>query len=227
MSRQIETGPIKGVRLIIFDWSGTISDDRHAFHQSTMEVAKNHGKENISFTDWLSRVKLTVKEMYQVLGFDQEEINEELLAEHVESFKKKTSDLPEGEEIKPWIYPEVKETLEKLKQQGFTLMVVSTHPQEFLEKEAEEYGVDKFFSKMLGGIEEKTESIKKACEEAGVEMSEAVYVGDTVSDRRAAREAGIKMVAITGGWDSEAELRKEKPDRLIHWLDELVDLLKD
>lgn len=58
--------------------------------------------------------------------------------------------------------------------------------------------------------------------------SEAVcMVGDSASDIRAAREAGVKCIAVSWGHQSSETLRRAKPDALVHSPDELQSVIED
>ncbi len=71
-----------------------------------------------------------------------------------------------------------------------------------------------------GGI--KPAAIRLILGRWGVEPTEAVYLGDTASDMRAAREVG--MVAVGAAWAPGvdiAALEGERPDRVFRSVDEL------
>jgi phosphoglycolate phosphatase len=58
-----------------------------------------------------------------------------------------------------------------------------------------------------------------------VAPAEAVYVGDSVTDCRAAEAAGMRMVAVTYGYNRGLDLTKEPCTAIIDRLDELLPLL--
>lgn len=53
----------------------------------------------------------------------------------------------------------------------------------------------------------------------------SVLVGDTVGDVRAAREAGVRVVAVTWGYEAPELLAAAQPDALVHEPRALVSLL--
>lgn len=55
--------------------------------------------------------------------------------------------------------------------------------------------------------------------------ADAVYVGDSVYDMRAARAAGVRSAAVLWGAAPEAALRAENPDYVIESPDELIPTL--
>ena len=55
---------------------------------------------------------------------------------------------------------------------------------------------------------------------------EAVYVGDSPFDIRAAKSAGVHAVAVTwGGIHSHERLAAERPDAVVHTAEELLAAL--
>ncbi len=57
-------------------------------------------------------------------------------------------------------------------------------------------------------------------ERAGISIGNIVYIGDTVVDIRAARDAGCMSVIVLSGMGLEAQIKKEKPDRIFTGLKE-------
>jgi phosphoglycolate phosphatase len=72
----------------------------------------------------------------------------------------------------------------------------------------------------------KAEKISKAQNQFAAE-NEAVYmVGDSISDVRAARAAGVQSIAVSWGHQSMEMLIKTEPDSFIHSPRELLELIR-
>jgi phosphoglycolate phosphatase-like HAD superfamily hydrolase len=50
-------------------------------------------------------------------------------------------------------------------------------------------------------------------------------IGDSVSDIRYARQAGVRSVAATWGWQNRDTLAREQPDFIVESVSELTALL--
>ena len=61
--------------------------------------------------------------------------------------------------------------------------------------------------------------------DAGETPEEAAYIGDSPADIQAAKAAGVCSVAVTWGVFDEATLSAEKPDKLVHTIPELLEVL--
>jgi len=76
-----------------------------------------------------------------------------------------------------------------------------------------------------GDIFNKADKMKTLLEERKLNPESVFYVGDETRDIEAARAAGIKMIAVSWGFNKEEILKKENPDYLIRKPEELVSLL--
>ena len=80
---------------------------------------------------------------------------------------------------------------------------------------------------ILGALEpgDKTEKIGQACRFFGVAPGRACMIGDSTSDIRHARQAGVRSIAATWGWQSREKLVGENPDFVVDNVQDLAALL--
>jgi len=62
-------------------------------------------------------------------------------------------------------------------------------------------------------------------EKMKIRKNNALYIGDTITDIKFARNAGVKIACVTTGPQKRELLEKEKPDYIINNLSELMDLI--
>jgi phosphoglycolate phosphatase len=74
-------------------------------------------------------------------------------------------------------------------------------------------------------IWEKSRTLKKLIINIKLDQANVFYIGDETRDIEAAHEAGIKSIAITWGYNSEAILKSFSPDYLITNPEELVGIV--
>lgn len=203
--------------VFIFDWSGVISDDRRPVYEANMRLLKRHGKQRMTFKEWLPRTTLSAREFLANHGVIGEP--DKLFEEYRQELNKVRAD-----EIHPVLYPNTLKALEKLLKNGKKLIVVSSHPEKNLREEAKEYGIEQFFKFFIGNSKDKTRGILEACERVNVKPSflEIAYIGDTIYDIHAAKKAGVYSIAITNGYHVKERLKKENPDKTIESLMELL-----
>ncbi len=77
----------------------------------------------------------------------------------------------------------------------------------------------------LSRLKPDPEGLIKALNIFKVRREGAVFVGDSIIDIEAARNAGIRSIAVSCGMYSESELKKNHPDFLISKIEELVKLI--
>jgi phosphoglycolate phosphatase len=73
-----------------------------------------------------------------------------------------------------------------------------------------------------GPLKPSGEAIVHVCRAMGVRPDEAWVVGDGVQDVEAARAAGARAIAISGGFQSEERLRSAAPDAIFPTLDAMM-----
>jgi phosphoglycolate phosphatase len=71
----------------------------------------------------------------------------------------------------------------------------------------------------------RSDGLRKAVSMLSVSGSDVLYVGDSVSDIKAARSAGVKVASVVTGSYSAEKLRLEGPDYLIYSIREVPDLI--
>ncbi|MFX0208369.1 MAG: HAD family hydrolase [Candidatus Hodarchaeota archaeon] len=100
------------------------------------------------------------------------------------------------------VFPEVPYTLQKLKQRGFKLAIVSNGSLRLLEKRFAPYLhlfdvlVD---SKSIGHWKPSPLPIYYAIKKLGVSVNEVIFIGDTIVDLLAAKQAGVKVIIVRTG----------------------------
>ena len=124
------------------------------------------------------------------------------------------------------VYPGVNELLQWLRSQGVALAVVTNKPERFVAPLLKEKGLGEF-GWIIGG---DTLPLKKpdpagllqVMRAAGVSPQQSLFVGDSRSDVLAARAAGVKVVAVSYGYNHGRPIAEERPDLLVDSLDALI-----
>ncbi|WP_018142219.1 phosphoglycolate phosphatase [Thioalkalivibrio sp. ALJ7] len=128
------------------------------------------------------------------------------------------------------LYPGVREGLDQLKAAGYRLGCVTNKAERFTVPLLREKGILDDFEIVVAGdaLPQKKPDpapLLHAAEKLGVDPSEALMVGDSKSDVKAARAAGFQIVCMTYGYNHGNDIRDENPDAVLDRLDELPSLL--
>ncbi len=204
------------VEVVVFDWSGVVSDDTEPVYYVNMKICEKYGIPSIPFEKWKEQATLSPREFFKNFGVNDDP--EKIFTLYTELF----SEAP----MRPRMILGVKEVFSFLKSKNKTIVILSSHPEKILKTEIEEYGLGNFISIVLGSVKNKADSIKSLLEDLSMQPDSMLYVGDTVWDIKAAKEAGINSAAVLTGYHSENKLKKENPDLLITRLNELRQFIK-
>jgi phosphoglycolate phosphatase len=106
-------------------------------------------------------------------------------------------------------YPGVTETLRMLKAEGFKLAICTNKPEGPARRLMGQLGFDDMIDALAGG---DTYAVKKPdaghveglLEALGTSAHEAVMVGDSANDTRAAQGAGVKFIGVSYGYCTES-----------------------
>lgn len=128
------------------------------------------------------------------------------------------------------LYPGVKEGLDWMKQAGFKLGCVTNKAACFTEPLLKELGLFDYFSIVISGdsLEKKKpdpQPLLHAAEFFGVSAKNALMLGDSVSDVKAARAAGFRIICMSYGYNHGVDIREASPDAVIDSMAELSSLL--
>lgn len=115
------------------------------------------------------------------------------------------------------LYPNVKETLETLKAQGYILAVVTNKPTKHVQPVLAAFGIDHLFSEMLGGqslpaIKPHPAPLYYLCGKLGLYPKQVLFVGDSRNDILAAHSAGCPVVGLTYGYNYNIPIAEANPD---------------
>ena len=129
------------------------------------------------------------------------------------------------------LYPGIREGLDWLEAHGYPLGCVTNKAAQFTLPLLADLGVRDYFGIVVAG---DTLPVKKpdpapllhAARHFGVAPADALMVGDSVSDVKAARAAGFQIVCMSYGYNHGVDIRTANPDAVIDALTELPALLR-
>lgn len=111
------------------------------------------------------------------------------------------------------LFSEIPSTLRTLSLKH-ALCIITHNKNQYVTKALTAYAVIDTISRIYGhenGLS-KSESIVLACSTFGTDAETTYFIGDGISDLRAARQAGVKTVAVSWGFQDREMLLGEAPD---------------
>jgi HAD superfamily hydrolase (TIGR01509 family) len=128
------------------------------------------------------------------------------------------------------LFPGVKALLSALKKRKFLLAVASNRPTRFSNILIKHLGIRKYFDRVLCGdklihMKPHPQILRTIISGFSLKPGQALYVGDMFIDAQTGRRANVKTVMVSTGSSSVAELKKEKPFKIIRGVKGLSGLL--
>lgn len=132
-----------------------------------------------------------------------------------------------GDHSRTSVYPGAAEFLSALRAHGIKLALVTNKPERFLPELLAEKGMSDSFDWLVGGDTLPTQkpdpgALLWVMQQAGVSAGQALFVGDSRNDIRAAKAAGVPVVAVSYGYNHGEPIAAENPDLLVDSLDALI-----
>ncbi|MEH6470085.1 MAG: phosphoglycolate phosphatase [Halopseudomonas sp.] len=125
------------------------------------------------------------------------------------------------------LYPGTRSCLEQLSERGIQLGLVTNKPQRFLASLLSGLELDHYFGHILGGdtlAQKKPHPLplQHSIDYFGSQASRTLMVGDSSTDVKAARAAGVKVACVSYGYNYPLPVAASEPDWLVDCLTELL-----
>ena len=200
--------------LAIFDFDGTVADSLAESLLSYNRVASRLRLRPVRDDEVPMLRRLGAGELLQTLGIPMWRLPRVMIAVR--------ADLHDHfHAIGP--IPGIAAALGELARAGCHLAIVTSNSEENVRNFLARHGIGGFQTVVAGAsIFGKGTRLRRLVRTAGADKASSVYVGDTVPDIRAAREAGTAAAAVTWGFHDKAPLAAEAPDALAESASELA-----
>ncbi|MEN2768518.1 pyrophosphatase PpaX [Ornithinibacillus xuwenensis] len=205
------------IRTILFDLDGTLIDTNELINESFYHTFKHYG---LTFThdEILAFNGPPLKETFEKIDLDKAEAmvttyREHNLAHHDDYVK---------------VFPNVKETLKLLKENGIKLGIVTTKMRQTAIRGMKITGIDTYFDTIIA-LDDVThakphpEPVLNAMQEIGAEVETTLMVGDNSHDIESGQNAGVKTAGVAWSLKGKTLLQSYHPT---YMLDDMQDLLK-
>ena len=126
-------------------------------------------------------------------------------------------------------YPGVRELLEQLKAEGYTLYVASSKPEWMCVKILEHFDLAKYFAQICGATMDTSRTNKEAVIEYLIQENgktdNMIMVGDTKFDVLGAKAHGIPCIGVSWGYGIVADMQQAGAAAVAYTMDELYQIL--
>jgi len=211
------------VKLVIFDWDGTLFDSIDTICQSMLHAAQLANAPQRNKEDVKNIIGLSLDKAVQVIWPELSKNEQDGIIEHY----KKT--YVAKDQTPPSAYLGVIETLHKLKKSGIKMAVATGKSRRGLERAMCLTGTKDYFVSTRCADETLSKPhplmLEHILAELNLSPEQAVMVGDTEYDLNMATNAGMKSIGVTYGAHTEIRLKTCQPHALINNFNELTNIL--
>lgn len=209
----------KTVKTFIFDFDGTIADTfHHALRISNRLAGEFHYREVAP--DEIERLRdMTSREILRHLQIPMVKLP--LIAAKAEREL-----LEEIATVRP--VKGLAGVLRRLKSQGIGMGILTSNSVENVTRFLKHHRLELFdFVSTSSRIWGKTRRLKSLIRKRALTPQNVLYIGDETRDITSAHKAGIRIAAVTWGYNSRTALEAHRPDYLLAEPEELLRLCGD
>lgn len=211
-------------KLYIFDFDGTLFDSISDVMNCFNEVLKSYNFPTLTRDEYVSRVGGNIDEITSAILGDKYNSKENI--EMVKSAYEKAYSKSQKLHTKP--FEDVVEVLKHLQSEGILLAVNSNRKTDSIK-----YFTDKYFSDIDFVLIEghnitypskpNPQGVFNIINKAGVDLKDAVYIGDSDKDIQTASNAGVDCILVDWGYGHKEDYENEYVLKVISDIKQLLE----
>lgn len=209
-------------KLFIFDFDGTLGDTKECVIASFQKALEQNNlpkapREHIIHTMGIS-LPISFRQLTNNLLTD--EMYAKLVIDYRTAYRVYLTH-------KTQLFPEVKETLQKLQDAGVLLSIATSKKTELVKLNCEYLLIESYFDLFIGDDlvtkkKPEPEMLHVTLAKFNIPIGQAVMIGDSTFDISMGNAIGMDTIAVTWGAHSKGELETVKPTHIINTFSELM-----
>lgn len=218
------------IKLIAFDWNGTLLSDTNLIVKADNIVLKKLNKKPITVTKFRQSFKVPILKYWPKVGISESDLKKnrkiinDLFHNSYEPLADKSRTRTGSRVILDW-----------LKNNNIESTIYSNHTTPNIHRQLKRLKLDHLITEVLAREigddshyhkNSKEEKLLNYIKKHKFKPHEVVSVGDTEEEIDVGKKFGYHTVAITGGYNTNSRLKKAKPDFLIHNMLELKKIIQ-
>ena len=214
------------IKACIFDMDGTVADTINSIAYFANNALNYAGLPSIDIEEYKYLIgngaKTLVKRMLDKIGAD-ENLFDEVFTHYSTTYDNNFLYLTEP-------YEGIPELLETLKKKGITIAILSNKPHATTTKVSAALFGNDLIDICYGGrdgiaLKPDPTSALGIVNELGMEKEECIYIGDTSTDMKTGKNAGLYTVGVLWGFRKRDELEENGADAIISHPSELLNII--
>ena len=213
------------IKLIIFDFDGTLGDTRRNIVTTMQMTIAEHQLPYRNEDECASVIGLPLAGCFKTLFPD---IHEEQITRCSETYRRLFNE--NLKKIQPQAFPGVVDTLAALHQKGIVLTIASSRSRNSLTELTHNMGIADYISLLLGAddvkeAKPKPEPVLKTLAAMHFDAKETLVVGDMAVDIMMGANAGAKTCGVTWGNGTKEELEEAGATYIINRIEDLLKIV--
>ncbi len=216
------------IKLVAFDWNGTLFPDSQACLDSCNHVFEILGLKPLDLATYRNTFIVPISKLYIAGGLNQKEVTEKsaFIAETWHAhYENRASKLRTRRHTK--------NVLANLKSKGIGSLIFSNHTQVGIKNQLKRLALESFITTVIANAKSETAMKKRGKKEKlrayiisqKLNFNEVLVVGDSTEEIEIGEEFGSPTVAITNGHISTTRLKAAKPNYLINNLRQIEGII--
>lgn len=207
------------ITTLLFDFDGTLLDTNELIIQSFEQVLNSRYPGQYTREDILPFMGPTLKESFDTVDADLSDV---LIQEY------RTWNLANHDQLVKE-FDGVSETLQRLKENGMKMAIVSTKRNNMVMRGLQLMGLEDFFDTVIGLDDVQRpkpdpEPLLLALERLGSKPEEALMIGDNTHDIGGGKNAGVRTAGVAWSLKGEAFIRSLEPDYVLQHISDLLSI---
>ena len=214
------------VKLLIFDFDGTMADTRDKIVGVLQHVMADQGLVVADEKTCASVIGFHLKQCFQMMYPQLADAEVDACVEAYRCYF-----VAHEQELVPDLFPHVREMLEFFRQKGIRMAIASSRTSKSLIGFVAAVGLSDYLPTVVGGEDVEhpkpaPDAVVKILTTTRIRPDEAMVVGDMPLDILMGRAAGVRTVGVTYGNSTPEQLRAAGADVLIDNFAELANLIE-
>ncbi|GGJ54504.1 HAD hydrolase-like protein [Deinococcus roseus] len=200
---------------VIFDFDGTLVDSRKVFLTVYNQLARQNRFVPLTDDNLEAMRSLSIRERCQQMGIPMYRLPW-LGLQLAKQYRQHLDQIQ--------FNPGIKEMLQDLHSRGHPIWVLSSNSEDNIRQFFRQEGIESWLRGVYSSnrIFGKAQQLQQLMRREKVQKNDMLYVGDEERDILACQQAGVKIAAVTWGYDPLSLLQKARPDVLISDPQELL-----
>lgn len=217
--------PFRDCSVLFFDLDGTLTDPKEGITRCIQYSLERIGRPFPPSDELIKYIGPPLRWTFpDLLGTDEAGLTDAA----IHHYRQRYADVGLFENE---VYAGIPELLSRLRDDGFTLYVVTSKPTVYAERIVRHFDLDEYFTGVFGPdldgrFDDKTELVRHLLKELSIEPAKAVMIGDRASDITAGKANDVRTLGVTYGFGSPEELAAAGPDHICHSPAEMYSVLK-